>query len=576
MSYQVLSLKWRPQTFPEVVGQEHVTRTLVNAFKKNRVAQAYLFTGPRGVGKTTTARLLAKALNCLKTPGAPCNECNNCLEIADGRNMDVLEIDGASNRGIEEIRNLRELIKYAPINSRYKIFIIDEVHMLTTQAFNALLRTLEEPPEHGKFILATTDVHKVPATIISRCQRFDFNRITVEIIRERLKFILQEEKISVDEDAVTALARKADGSMRDALSLLDQVIAFGGEKITYDEIVDVLGLIPQELYFQFTDSLKAKNGAQLLQIMQKGRSSGIPVSELVLGLNEHIRNLLYATLPQGADLLEVNDDLKKRYQKDAGEWEVRDLLRIAQMLTELEAQVKRATQPYILLELTMMKLLEMDSSVTIDELLSRFPGGTDPYRKKPSFSRPEPKSESKPEPKPQSQPVIKERIVEPLQQDLVPPGPKVITEKEILKEKAASEKKQQKEVVESEPKGSVSIELKEIEEHWESILEGVSSKRTSVGTILEHCKPKRIEKNKLEIVLYDRPRFNLDLLKKNKPLIEKEIQTKIGKDIRILFGMENNGEKPTAAQKKKIKEKSTVDNPAVSRIIELFDGEIIR
>ena len=571
MSYQVLSLKWRPQTFPEVVGQEHVTKTLVNAFKKNRVAQAYLFTGPRGVGKTTTARLLAKALNCLNTPGAPCNECNNCIEIADGRNMDVLEIDGASNRGIEEIRNLRELIKYAPINSRYKIFIIDEVHMLTTQAFNALLRTLEEPPEHGKFILATTDVHKVPATIISRCQRFDFNRITVQVIRERLKYILQEEKIEVEEDAVTALARKADGSMRDALSLLDQVIAFGGEKITYDEIVDVLGLIPQELYFRFTDSLKEKNGEQLLQIMQRGRSSGIPVSELVLGLNEHIRNMLYATLPKGTDLLEVNDDLKKRYREGAGEWEVRDLLRIAQILTDLEAQVKRATQPYILLELTMMKLLEMDSSVSIDELLSRFPGGTSPFRGKPAFS----KSEPEPEPKP----AIRERIVEPSQQNLVPPGPKVIREKDITGRKSASEsaKRPQKKVVEPEPAAgdSVTIDLKEIEEHWESIVEGVSSKRTSVGTILEHCKPKKIEKNKLEIVLFDQPRFNLDLLMKNKPLIEKEIQTKIGKDIRVLFGMEKNGGKPTT-QKKKIKEKSTADNPAVSRIIELFDGEIIR
>ena len=276
MAYKVLSLKWRPQTFEDVVGQEHVTQTLINAFKQDRIAQGYIFTGPRGVGKTTTARILAMAMNAESGPTSefdPKSEISQ--EISNGRSMDVVEIDGASNRGIEEIRNLREQIKFSPMHCTYKVIIIDEVHMLTNQAFNALLRTLEEPPKHGKFIFATTDIHKVPATIISRCQRFDFNRISIDVIRNRISHIMKSESIDCDTESIYLIAKKADGSMRDALSILDQSISYCGEKITYDQLVDALGIIDQELYFKFTKSIRNKDYQSMIMVLSEFSKYGV-------------------------------------------------------------------------------------------------------------------------------------------------------------------------------------------------------------------------------------------------------------------------------------------------------------
>src|ERR1700722_17688957 len=240
--YQVLARKWRPQQFDDVVGQEHVTTTLKNAIEQNRLAHAYLFVGPRGIGKTSTARIFAKALNCVKGPTAtPCDKCDNCLEITEGRSLDVLEIDGASNNGVEQVRELRDTVRYAPARGKFKIYIIDEVHMLPTQAFNALLKTLEEPPAHVKFIFATTEPQKVLPTILSRCQRFDLRRIPAALITAHLQFIAREEKISLDDRAALAVARGAEGGLRDAESMLDQLVAFCGEKIVEEDVLSIFG-----------------------------------------------------------------------------------------------------------------------------------------------------------------------------------------------------------------------------------------------------------------------------------------------------------------------------------------------
>ncbi|MBL7033676.1 MAG: DNA polymerase III subunit gamma/tau, partial [Candidatus Delongbacteria bacterium] len=293
MSYLVLARKFRPQLFAEVVGQDHVTRTLVNAIKHDRIAHAYIFAGPRGVGKTSIARIFSKSLNCTRGPtAAPCGVCDSCRSILDGTNFDVIEIDGASNNSVNDIRDLRGNIQYGPATYNYKIYIIDEVHMLSTGAFNALLKTLEEPPPRTMFIFATTEIHKVPMTILSRCQRFDFHRIPLADMVERLQFICSEEEVEIEEEALFLIARKADGGMRDAQSVLDQLISFSGKVITTQQVVETLGLIQQELFLQFQQLIQKRDFDATLRFVHDLVFKGYDLVEFLHGLAEHFRHLL--------------------------------------------------------------------------------------------------------------------------------------------------------------------------------------------------------------------------------------------------------------------------------------------
>ena len=389
MAYIALYRKWRPGSFKDLVGQEHISRTLSNAITSGRIGHAYLFSGPRGTGKTSTAKILAKALNCEQGPTPdPCGECAQCRKISDGSSMDVFEIDAASNRGIDEIRDLRETVKFAPVDGRYKIYIIDEVHMLTTEAFNALLKTLEEPPSHVVFILATTEAHKVPATIQSRCQRYDFKRITTDTIAARLREISDAENIQVSDEALHYIARSGDGSMRDAVSLLDQCSAFQFDRrIEYEDALSILGAVDTAVFSDLVRALSKKDVKTGLQLVAEVIDQGRELSQFVSDFVMYARNMLLAsTVDDLSGLVDMSSENLKRLKEDASLLSTVELMRYIRMLSDLSNQLRYATQKRILIETSFMKLAypETDASAEgmnarlaeIQRTLRNLPAGT--------------------------------------------------------------------------------------------------------------------------------------------------------------------------------------------------------
>ncbi|NQV74024.1 DNA polymerase III subunit gamma/tau [bacterium] len=376
-TYLVSARKYRPLLFKDVVAQEHVTETLKNAIRLERLAHAYMFTGPRGVGKTTAARIVAKAINCTtpsderEDPSEPCRKCVSCMSFEEGRNMNIIEIDAASNNKVEDIRDLRDTIRIPPQNNRMKVYIIDEVHMLTNAAFNALLKTLEEPPPHAMFIFATTEPHKVLPTIQSRCQRFDFRRIATQESVERLRLICQIEDIQADEESLMLIARKGDGALRDALSVFDQAVSLCGTNITYSNLIAALGVVDTDVYFDITRAVVEGQSAEMIRIVDRIVRAGYDLQEFVDGLAEHVRNLLVAVSVDDPGLIEATETDRRRLKKHGAEFSESTLLTLIHIIGDVSETLRLSRQPRLKLEMALLRMSSIPKSVDVRSALDK-------------------------------------------------------------------------------------------------------------------------------------------------------------------------------------------------------------
>jgi len=583
MAYLVLARKWRPQKFEDVVNQKHVVATLQNALKTMRLANAYLFAGPRGIGKTTIARILAKAINCEQGPAQnPCNTCSSCTDITEGRSLDVLEIDGASNRGIDEVRNLRESLKYAPNPGKYKIYIIDEVHMLTTEAFNALLKTLEEPPSRVMFIFATTEPHKVPATIISRCQRFDFKRITLGEIIEQLKSVCVQENISIDDDSLQLIARKAEGSMRDSQSLLDQAISFCGTTIQANDIMDLLGVINWEIYFELTNYIAAHDVKAGFQLVDKIFYNGYDLVEFLLGVNEHLRNILIIKSVGSVELIEASDLFRQRYQMIAPQFQEPDILRLIQMSSDAQNAIKRSANPRIFLEMVVTKMIQMDKTEKIETLIEgidklradfRAGGRTIPAVGYSKTHRPESPARAA-----QNATHVSQAV-----QESDSPAVPMVKDNPVEKTTAAPEEGSPEEAETdcgseaSSPQAGAQLE--QIKQQWPQIIDEIKKRKIALGSFLGEGHPEKITEDNVLIIGFNADNaFHMNSVNKNKKNIEDIFQEVLGLSLRIKCIQTKILSEASAAAPNgnSYMDRLTQKIPLIKTIVDEFDGELIK
>lgn len=552
MSYQVTARKWRPQKFEEVVGQEHITETLKNSLRKNRIAHAYIFTGPRGVGKTTTARILAKALNCLSPVDfEPCNQCEMCKAINEMQSMDIIEIDAATNRGIDEVRTLRESVKYAPTLGKYKVYIIDEVHMLTTESFNAFLKTLEEPPSHTIFVFATTDIHKVPPTIISRCQRFDFRRLQIETIKQQLKKIAVEEKIKIDDKALTIIAKKADGAMRDAQSYFDQVVAFCGEEVESETVSKILNLIDEETYFSISDAITSKNFQIVFDTINIIYQNGWDFTDFLDGLIEHFRNILTVVLTNKTNQIECAEIYKSKYLQASKEFSKGDLLRILHFLSRSQQELRFSNNQKLKLEIILSHLIGLEKSLTISEIISAIETG------KPLESTEEP---------------IKKKFIDKVSE----PKAGLVNKKTPIAEKKLPDISES-ELKNTQLKSSVSYSsnqsyIDDIISKWKIFVEDISKEKALLlAPIFSKVSPSDLDGNKLYLENLE-PGF-VETLSLNQEYLEKKSLSIFGKKLQFLEKkVEKNAESSISTSKIS---KSPISDPFEKIIIEELGGREI-
>ncbi len=552
MSYLVFARKYRPQCFEDVVAQEHVTRTLQNALRNDRIASGYLFCGPRGTGKTSIARLLAKCVNCIEGPtDKPCGKCPACVEITNGSSLDVLEIDAASNTGVDDIRTLRENVRYLPTSGKKRIYIIDEVHRLSGSAFDALLKTLEEPPEHVIFIFATTDPLKVPETILSRTQRFDFRRVGTEDLREHLRYVAGNEGFEIEDSALKLLARKADGSVRDSLSLLDQIAAFAGDRITEADVVNALGLVDRRFLFDFIEAVAASDRRKVLELIKGLFDSGVEVNDFVLELLDHLRSLMILlSAPQAGELLDLDASEIEEYKKQAGFFSVGDILRMIKTVSDLHTDLKSGLNERLLLETAAVKMAEMESTVRFEEILARMGG-------QPAGS---------PGGEPTTDPTVPRREPDMFNgTSTARPAPPTSTADKP-----------------SGPISSRAINLPQVQNQWDSFLTHLKKTSPMLASQIRMAELRSLTDNQLQLYFSASADTSLELVRKpeNLKIIIQALREFFKVSLSVQFDIDKQKEDPAIGENKRnrsqIDPKELIEHsPRLRSLLDKVDGEII-